>query len=96
MTYKEIIVESVRYSGGGTSSTIRVKPLPGQGFPEDAFVACSKDMRVRHPIGTKFQIRAKVTTREGGTPFLYSNFLWPYKVVNDCEAKSFIAENFAD
>lgn len=38
-------------------------------------------MRKAYPIGTKFRIYAKETDREGGKPFLYSHFDWPFEVV---------------
>jgi hypothetical protein len=94
--YQEIIVESISYFGGGSSSSIRVRPLSCQGFPDDVYVECSKEMRTSHPVGTKFKLRAKVTTREGGKPFLYSSFQWNYNVVTNDEAERFIAENFAE
>ena len=38
-------------------------------------------MRKLYPVGTKFRIHAKETNREGGKPFLYSHFDWPFEVV---------------
>ena len=40
-------------------------------------------MRMNHPVGTKFRIYAEETAREGGKPFLYSQFNWPYEAVED-------------
>nr|WP_319515526.1 hypothetical protein [uncultured Cohaesibacter sp.] len=45
-------------------------------------VECSRFMRMNHPVGTRFRIYAKETSREGGKPFLYSHFNWPYEVVS--------------
>jgi hypothetical protein len=50
-------------------------------------------MRERHPVGTKLKIQAKVTDKEGGTPFLYCHYSWPYKVLSDKEAAAFIKEH---
>jgi hypothetical protein len=45
-------------------------------------VECSRDMRTRFPIGTRFRIFAKETAREDGNPFLYTHHSWPYDVVS--------------
>ena len=81
--YEQVIVET--YSGikPGKSSTIHVRPVNGQTFCSDMDVECSKKMRTSHPIGTKFKIYAQLTDREGGKPFLYSSYKWPYEVVTD-------------
>jgi hypothetical protein len=50
-------------------------------------------MRARHPIGTILRIQATVTNREGGTPFLYTHYSWPYTVVTKEEAEHAIAES---
>jgi len=49
------------------------------------FVECSKKMRMAHPIGTYFEIQAKVTDREGGNPFVYTSAQWEYRVVPEHE-----------
>jgi hypothetical protein len=56
---------------------------PRQGFPDVAFVECPKDIRRKHPIGTRFRIHTKISMRDGGKPFLHSNFQWQYKIVTD-------------
>jgi hypothetical protein len=45
------------------------------------FVECSKDLMNDYPIGTKFRIKAKITSKEGGTPFVYSYYGWSYEVL---------------
>jgi hypothetical protein len=45
-------------------------------------VECSKHMRYAHPVGTRFRVYAKETSREGSPPFLYTHFSWPYEVVS--------------
>lgn len=79
--YQKIIVQSCTYSGGGSSSKVRCRPIAGQGLPVDMFVECSKKMRMDHPVGTYFEIEAKVTDREGGNPFVYSPPQGEYRVV---------------
>lgn len=79
--YSQVIVETYSGRKPGKNSLIHVRPIPGQLYPTTMDVECSRDMRTKHPIGTKFLIWAKETDREGGKPFLYSRFDWPYTVV---------------
>jgi hypothetical protein len=47
-------------------------------------VECSRDMRGRFPVGTRFRIFAKeVEPADGDAAFLYSHFSWPYDLVSD-------------
>ncbi len=55
-------------------------------------VECSSKMRDAHPVGTIFRIEAKITDREGGPPFLYTNYAWHYSVVTEAEAKRCISD----
>ena len=79
--YRYIRVETYRAQGEASGSTIRVRPLPGQGYPAGMHVECSKSMRHNHPVGTRFLIQAKEKTKEGGPPFLYSSYKWKYTVI---------------
>jgi hypothetical protein len=47
-------------------------------------------MREKHPVGTKLVVWGKVTSREGGNPFIYAHPHRPYRVVTDEEAAAFI------
>ena len=91
--YKDVIVESFTALNEQSAHSIRARPLPGQGLAADMRVECSSKMRKSHPVGTKFRIKAKVTDKEGGKPFLYSSFQWGYEVVSDLEADQFIQEH---
>lgn len=79
--YLQVVVET--YSGvkAGKTSRIHVRPIPGQLFPVTMDVECSRSMRTQYPVGTKFRIYAKETSKEGGKPFLYSHYDWPYEIV---------------
>ncbi len=79
--YSWIIVETYDGIKPGKSSHTHVRPVAGQGLDTKMDVECSRDMRKKHPIKTKFRIWAKLTDREGGKPFLYSNYQWPYEVI---------------
>jgi len=94
MNYDYYIVKTYEYTGGGSSANVRVSPLPGQGISYKIKVECSRSMRKEHPIGTLFKLKARLTNREGGTPFLYSRHDWEYEVVSEDEAKKYIKEHF--
>ena len=79
--YQFIVVETYSASKAGKSSKIHVRPVYGQVFPQTMDVECSKKMRTEYPVGTKFRLKVKLTNREGGSPFLYSRYDWPYEVI---------------
>ncbi len=81
--YKQVVVETYGGRKRGKSSLIHVRPIEGQPFPTTMDVECSRSMRERYPIGTKFRIYAKEADRNGGKPFLYSHFDWPYELVDE-------------
>ncbi len=87
--YRQIVIETYRNPGEPSSKAIRARPIAGQGFSTTLNIECSSKMRLTHPVGTHMIVRAKVTTREG-TPFLYTHYSWPYRVVSEEEAKQFI------
>lgn len=68
-----VIVETFSAGGESSSAKIRVRPVAGQGFPSTMRVECSRAMRESAPVGSKFRLWVKETSREGGVPFLYSN-----------------------
>ena len=88
--YRNVVVETYRAIGEASRHEIRVRPLPGQGYPADMHVECSRPMRERHPVGTKFKIQATLKSKEDGPEFLYSHYNWDYEVLNDKEAKRII------
>lgn len=62
--------------------TARSTFAPGRdkGFPS-MHVECSKDLSRKFPVGTVFQIRAKLTDRKGEGEFLYSYHGWKFEVI---------------
>lgn len=66
--YRMIKVESYYESGSGLHGNIHIRPLPNQSPYESGMrVECSKllmDEKV-YKVGTKFLIKAKITSREG-------------------------------
>lgn len=83
--YQSIIVESFySRSGEARHGFIHVRPLPGQSpYESTMFVECSSALKQDYPVETKFRIKAKITNKEGGTPFIYSHYSWPYIVLKD-------------
>ena len=79
--YRWIIVETYSGSKTGKSSLIHVRPIAGQDLDTNMDVECRRDMRKAYPVGTRFRIKAKVTDREGGKPFLWSHHSWDYEVI---------------
>jgi hypothetical protein len=81
--YDFIIIESfIPVDNTARHGIVHLRPIPGQGlFQPSMFVECSKHLSSDYPVGTKFRIKAKITQREGGTPFIYSHYLWTYEVL---------------
>lgn len=72
--YEEVEVESyIPASTAGLHGEVHIRPMPGQGFPDDLHVSCSRSLKRDYPVGTRFIILAALTDREGGGQFLYSN-----------------------
>jgi len=90
-SYKQYLIETFWGVSEQSEKKIRARPISGQGISASMRVECSSSMRKNHPVGTKFIVEAKITDREGGAPFLYTSFKWPYQVVSDEEARNFIA-----
>jgi hypothetical protein len=91
--YKDVVIETYRNTSGGSSKSVRARPVAGQGYDTSMNVECSSSMRKSHPIGTRFLLQAKLTDREGGPSFLYAHFNSPYTVINEAEATDFIKKN---
>jgi hypothetical protein len=90
----ETIVETYIPQGEPSSAKRRVRPLAGQGFDVAMHVECSRSMREQYPAGSLFRLVVKMTSREGGVPFLYSNPRGPWETVSRAEAERFIVEQF--
>jgi hypothetical protein len=56
-------------------------------------VECAKSLTRDHPVGSVFKIQAKVTNKEGGTPFIYSYHGWAAPHVTRAEAEKHIRDN---
>lgn len=80
--YAYIVVESFRPAAVTRKFGVHIRPVEGQDpYLISMFVECNKELSFSYPIGTKFRIKAKITAKEGGTPFIYSHYSWPYEVL---------------
>lgn len=91
----KIIVETFIPHGEKSSSEVRARPLPGQGFDASIRVECSKQMRREHKPPALFKLTVKPTYRNE-TMFLYSNWRDPWEIVTKKEAEKFIHSTFGD
>lgn len=79
--YRQVIIETYRGPARGDHGSIRARPIAGQFYPTTMHVECSKEMRRLHPLGTRFRVYAKETSKEDGPAFLYTHYSWPYDVI---------------
>ncbi|WP_432720090.1 hypothetical protein R0381_003444 [Jeongeupia wiesaeckerbachi] len=80
--YQTVIVESyIPSKTTGLHGIVHIRPVNGQGFPENLHVQCSKTLSRDYPVGTKFKINAKLTDRKDGGEFLYSSYRWKFEVL---------------
>lgn len=84
--YQEVEIETFIQHGESSRSEIRAKPVAGQGFATSMRVECSKSMRARHPVGTRFRILARLKSKDGGESFLYCHYNAKYIVVEQQES----------
>jgi hypothetical protein len=89
--YREVAVESVLDARTGA---LRIRPVAGQAYATSMRVQCSRTLRDPdlYPAGTRFLIRAKLTDRMGGAPYLYAHHGDPVKLLSAREAESFLDE----
>lgn len=79
--YHQVIVESfIPTFNESTSALIRMRPVPGQGFPPEIRVECNRDMREVFPVGTRFMMTACLSTKHN-KEVLYNHYSWDWKVV---------------
>ncbi len=88
--YREIVIETYRAVNEPSHHNIRARPVAGQGLDTSMNVECSSEMREGCDPGTKLKVRAKITNREDGTPFLYTHYKWDYQILSNEEAAAFI------
>jgi len=87
---QNIVIETYFNVGGGSSKSVRARPVLGQNLDVAMNVECSSKMRMNYPVGTRFLIATKLTNREGGADFLYSHYNSRYKVLTNKDADEFV------
>jgi hypothetical protein len=89
--YRDVAVESVHDPHTGA---LRIRPMAGQAYATSMRVQCARALRdpELYPAGTRFLIRAKLTDRQGGAPYLYAHHGDAVRVLGDKEAASFLDE----
>jgi hypothetical protein len=89
--YREVAVESVCDPRTGR---LRIRPMLGQAYATSMRVQCARALAdpAVYPAGTRFLIRAKLTDRDGGPPFLYAWHGDPVQVLSDRDAEFFLDE----
>lgn len=88
--YREVAVHSVMDARSGR---LRIAPMPGQAFAPSLRVQCARVLSdpEQYPPGTRFLLKAKLTDRLGGTPFLYAWHGDPVQVLSPAQARKFLA-----
>lgn len=89
--YRDVAVESALDPATGR---LRIRPVAGQAYATSMRVQCARQLldTAAYPPGTRFLIRAKLTDRQGGTPFLYAWHGDPVRVLTARQAASFLDE----
>jgi hypothetical protein len=89
--YREVAVESVVDPASGR---LVVRPMAGQAYARSMKVQCSRKLAdpSLYAAGTRFLIKAKLTDRQGGAPFLYAWHGDPVVLLTRAQAKSFLDE----
>lgn len=60
---------------------VRVRPLPNQGLSTDLVIECSKQVRERYPLGTRFTTEnVKVCVKSDGRVYLRAKDQMIYKI----------------
>ena len=86
--YRQVAVQSVLIG-----ATVQIRPMAGQAFATTLSVQCARRLRdlAVHPLGTRFLLSAKLTDRQGGTPFVYAYHGDRDVVLSAGAAKAFLA-----
>jgi hypothetical protein len=89
--YREVAVESVLDPASGR---IFLRVVAGQAYSQAMRIQASRKLTdpALYPAGTQFLIKAKLTDRQGGEPFLFAYHGDPVVVLTRAQAKSFLDE----
>jgi len=92
----EIVVETFLNSKESSRSSIRVRPVAGQGIPTTVRIECSKGMRDSCTVGQMFLLTVKWKNNDPSKNCLYSSYHHTdtWQKVTAEEAKTFINLQF--
>jgi hypothetical protein len=76
--YVHVVAESYRDETGG----IRIRPAPGQPFPQTLRIEGSHALGWDYPVGTRFRVKVKLTDREGKKDYLYTSWQWQFEILS--------------
>jgi hypothetical protein len=65
--YLDCFIQSFRLPHG---KRIRLKPIAGQSVPDDLLVECSREDRLKYPVGTIFKADLQLIKIPGKKPYL--------------------------
>jgi hypothetical protein len=67
---------------------VKIRPIAGQVFDTDLNVRCDASLRetTRYPLGSRFNVKVKLSSMAGGEEFLHSPHQWPTSVNLDGKA----------
>jgi len=87
--YRQVAVQSV-----SDGQQVWIQPVPGQAFVPSLRVHCARALcdTARYPLGTCFLLDAKLTDRQGGTPYLYAWHGDAVRVLTPAQTRAFLAE----
>lgn len=88
--YLKVVIQTYVAQGERSPRPIRARPVPRQGLDPSMNVERSETMRNRHPPGSFLLIKAKITKREGGPPFLNSYYGWKYELLTKAQVDRII------
>jgi len=92
--YREYVIETYTNTGEPSASSVRARPMAGQGVPATWKVECSRSMRQSHPVGTRFLLFGRPAGGQLEAEFLYCNPRADYKILSREQALEFIRKNF--
>ena len=90
--YRDIIIQTHLFGGGGSKNSVRAHPVAGQGLSTKLNVECSREMRYGKPVGTMFLVRARIkwTSTTCTTPHIYTSWQWAWREISPEETEKII------
>ncbi len=83
--YQWIVAESYQVTN---QKAVKIRPIAGQVFACDLNMRCNEAFRntILYPLGTRFNVKVKLSYMAGGEEFLHSPWQWATSVNLDGKA----------